>query len=1038
MEEEKTNAIARRRLLAVVVTILIIFFILPSLGQGTQTSPQARRIDSKAGWQVKGHYVPGEVIVKFRAGISEKQRNEIKILAGVAKTIRKIGPKDRKDVELLKLKPDISVEQAVKRFKSRSEVLYVEPNYLRRIFFTPSDTNFSKQWGLHNTGQTIKGVPGTPDADIDAPEGWGTEKGQTNPVTVAVIDSGTDFTHPELDSRIWENSDEVSSNDIDDDLNGYKDDLNGYNWAGVSQTMYVGAWAFGYSSTYQIFAQSIKGTGQKLTHIGIMLQKKGSPTGSITVSVRSTLGGPDLASFTISPIEVSSSYESEIYKPLSSTITLTSGTTYYLLFQTTNNSPSNYYWLYDNWGDTTYDIYREGQEYRYVGGSSPWEGYPNDDFYFRTNPNPRSYDDNGHGTHVSGIIGAESDNSQGIAGVSFGAKIMSLKVGDSSGYISTADEIDALYYAAENGARVINMSFAGPDYSAAEENAINYAYGKGVALFAAVGNDGNATVNYPAGCTNVIGVGATTNQDQRASFSNYNSTVDLVAPGKYIYATMPTYPVALNSRGYAQVYDYLSGTSMATPYAVGLAALVFSQNPTYGPLQVEQAMKNSADDLGTVGRDNYFGYGRINAYKTLKDVAPPTVVSTIPPNSTTKVSVSANITATFSEDMDTSTINTSTFTLFQGATSITGTVSYDPATRTATFDPIANLSYGTTYTVTIKGGASGVKDLAGNPLATDYSWSFTTNYRPSADSITPTSGTALPGVERALTTTYSDQDGWQDIQEVRLLLNTKSSSTGGVQVRYNQNTNKLYLRNDTNTSWLGGYAPGTTNPDGSDKFIENSYAKLNVTDTSIAPSGNTLSVTWKLTFKDAFSGRKYNTYLYVKDDQGISNGGWQKRGTYTINYPPIVGTITPSSGSASAGIPQLFTATYMDTDSWQMIREAKLLINTLVSGSNAIYVYYNQNTNKLYLRNDANTAWLGGYSPGTTNLDGSDKFIENSYGKLNVTKTLPSGSGNILTIPWHITPKSTMSGKTYNTYLYAKDDAYATTGWKKKGTWGVL
>ncbi|MBI4743577.1 MAG: S8 family serine peptidase [Actinobacteria bacterium] len=622
-----------KKFLAAIVAILLFSFAPSSLGETPKESQvfisrdnQQRKIGvdplrerRKESSPIKNYY-PEEIIVKFKTGVSEDRKNKIKTLTDVANDERKIGPKGEKNIHLFKLKSGASVEEAIDRFKSQDEVIYAEPNYLRKTFFTPSDSDFSNQWGLHNTGQTIKGTSGTPDADIDAPEGWDTEKGQSNPVTVTVIDSGIDFAHPELDSKIWQNSNEISGNNIDDDLNGYIDDINGYNWSGISQTEYTGSWKFGYNSTSQIFAQSIKGTGQRFSHIGILLQKTGNPSAGITVSVRSDLNGLNLASFTISSSEVGLLGESEIYKPLSSAITLTSGTTYYLVFKTANNNSSNYYRLFDNWGDVIPDIYRDGQEYRYSGGSPLWTGYPNDDFYFRTNPNSYSRDDNGHGTHVSGIIGAESDNGQGIAGISYGAKIMPLKAGNSSGILFSEDIIDAIYYAADNGAKVINMSFGGYYSSTLEQEAIDYARGKGVVIFAAAGNDGNTTMNYPAGYTNVIGVGATTNQDQRASFSNYNSSVDLTAPGKYIYSTMPTYSVSMNSLGYSQNYDYVSGTSMASPHTAGLAALIISQNPALTPLEIEQAMQNNADDLGVVGRDDYFGYGRINAYESLKSL----------------------------------------------------------------------------------------------------------------------------------------------------------------------------------------------------------------------------------------------------------------------------------------------------------------------------------------------------------------------------------------------------------------------------------
>ena len=214
-------------------------------------------------------------------------------------------------------------------------------------------------------------------------------------------------------------------------------------------------------------------------------------------------------------------------------------------------------------------------------------------------------DDNGHGTHVAGIIGAESNNGQGIAGVSWGAKIMPVKVLNSwgSGYLS--DVANGIIYAADNGADVINLSLGSSYYSSTLQSAIDYAYNKRVTVVAAAGNGGNSTINYPAGCNHVIGVGATDQNDVKASFSTFNSSVDVSAPGVSIASTW--------YRGSGYSYALASGTSMATPHVAGLAALLLSDDSSRQPDDIEDLMKFTADDLGSPGRDDYYGEGRINA-----------------------------------------------------------------------------------------------------------------------------------------------------------------------------------------------------------------------------------------------------------------------------------------------------------------------------------------------------------------------------------------------------------------------------------------
>jgi hypothetical protein len=301
---------------------------------------------------------------------------------------------------------------------------------------------------------------------------------------------------------------------------------------------------------------------------------------------------------------------------------------------------------------------------------------------------------------------------------------------------------------------------------------------------------------------------------------------------------------------------------------------------------------------------------------------------------------------------------------------------------------------------------------------------FAANSPPQLGTITPSSGTSNPNQTVSFTTTYIDPDGWKNIRFVYLLVNTAASGTNCFYGYYNQNTNKLYLRNDANTAWLGGFAPGSANT------IENSYAKLNCATTTASGSGTTLTVTWSVTFKSPFTGAK-NTYLYVKDDAGASVG-LTKKGTWTItNNPPLTGTITPSSGTSCIDQAVNFTTTYTDADTWLNIQCVYFRVNKTSSNANCFYGYYNQNTNKLYLRNDANTAWLGGFAPGSANT------IENSYAKLNCATTTASGSGTTLTVTWSVTFKSPFTGAK-NAYLYIKDDANAYQGWVKKGDFYIF
>ncbi len=337
----------------------------------------------------------------------------------------------------------------------------------------PDDTYFDLQWSLHNTGQT----GGTADCDIDAPEAWDIETGDSD-VVIAIIDTGVDYTHPDLAANIWENPDEIDGNGIDDDGNGYIDDVMGW----------------------------------------------------------------------------------------------------------------------DFWNDDNDPL-----------------------------------DENGHGTHCAGIVAAVTDNNIGIAGLCWNGKIMPLKYHNNQVFnLNTI--IEAIEYAADNDADIISMSLGTSNYIESFEDAVNYAYDKGVFVCASAGNDDTSTKRYPAGFDNVTAVAATDCNDSRMEYfyeklgiwviSNYGEWVDVAAPGQEIYSTMPTYDCWWSSYGFSKNYENLSGTSMAAPRVAGLAALLLSKNPLYSPNHLK-AIICDEDNVDPYDSIYYIGTGRINAYKALNANLPP-------------------------------------------------------------------------------------------------------------------------------------------------------------------------------------------------------------------------------------------------------------------------------------------------------------------------------------------------------------------------------------------------------------------------------
>lgn len=266
-----------------------------------------------------------------------------------------------------------------------------------------------------------------------------------------------------------------------------------------------------------------------------------------------------------------------------------------------------------------------GIDYNHAELSDSYAGGWN---FVKNNNNP--YDDNGHGTHVSGIITANGIDPN-AKGVSPDAKILALKVLDSTGSGTFSDVISAIYYAVDGPDGIygtaddphtdaISMSLGtsapyiyptGNCDNVIPEvtNAIHYAISRGVAVVAAAGNDGNG-ISIPGCVSGTIAVGAVNSNNVRASWSGAGDSLDIVAPGVNIYSTWPG--------GYAT----LSGTSMATPHVSAVVALLKQANSTLSVSDIKNALYNTANDLGTTGWDPYYGYGLVNAAAAINYVLP--------------------------------------------------------------------------------------------------------------------------------------------------------------------------------------------------------------------------------------------------------------------------------------------------------------------------------------------------------------------------------------------------------------------------------
>ena len=253
--------------------------------------------------------------------------------------------------------------------------------------------------------------------------------------------------------------------------------------------------------------------------------------------------------------------------------------------------------------------------------------------------NSNTADVYGHGTLVAGVVAALGNNAIGVAGVAWGAKLMPVRVTDTSGIGTLSAFANGLTYAADHGARVANLSFP-VQSSSSTQAAAQYFVNKGGVVFNSAGN--YAALDSTPPSNSLVSVSATGSNDVLASWSSYGPYVDLSAPGVGIWTT---------SLGGG--YSAVSGTSFSSPLSAGVAALMMSVNPSLAPAQIVSLLESSAVDLGSAGYDYDYGYGRVNAGAAVvaaaqakaADVQPPSVAITSPTGGTVTGIVPINVTA---------------------------------------------------------------------------------------------------------------------------------------------------------------------------------------------------------------------------------------------------------------------------------------------------------------------------------------------------------------------------------------------------------
>jgi subtilisin family serine protease len=382
-------------------------------------------------------------------------------------------------------------------------------------------------------------------------------------------------------------------------------------------------------------------------------------------------------------------------------------------------------------------------------------------------PGSTSYnDDNGHGTHCAGII-AGLDNSIGIVGVAPEASLYAVKVLDRTGSGYTSSIIFGIEWCINNGIQVISMSFGTSYNSQSLESECLKAYNKGIVLVASAGNSGpySHTVVYPARYSSVIAVAATDSSDTIASFSSRGSELSVAAPG-----------VSILSAYYGSRYTYMSGTSMACPHAAGTVALIL-KSASLTPVQVKTLLQNTAVDLGSVGFDTSYGYGRIDAASAVGKSAPT------PDFSMSAPSIAINVP---SGSSGAQTVTITSLKGFSGTVSLSTTT---PAGWTATLNPTsptvtAGGTVSSTITISVPSSAiAGTYAVAVTGVSGSLTHSTTVK-------VTVPAAPTKPSVPQNLIATPSDS-------QVALLWSKPTSNGGAAILNY-----KIYRHTNSTTEAL--------------------------------------------------------------------------------------------------------------------------------------------------------------------------------------------------------------------------------------------
>jgi len=595
-------------------------------------------------------FVPGELIIKFKQGISEKEIDNLKIAQQAEEKYKSRFTNAR----TWKVNPAKTVKGWENFFNKHPLIEYAEPNYYAYASMIPNDGLYPLQWHLDNP--TYGGI------QMEA--AWDINTGSSD-VVVAVLDTGVAYEnypapeHWHIDTynayggtgnSWWLGLNESAWATEPGYGNGWKDYLqHTFDLTGATGTItFSYYYKYDIERNYDYFYVEVSDDGGQTwdSPLKTYTNSPGPPGGK---PVEWTQDSVDLTSYAGSNILLRFRFNSDETYSDEDGLFDSDGAVYIDEITLQDASGTLFYDDAES-GSGSWEItqYEQAPD---LAGTNFWvnpgetagnsidddsNGYTDDingwDFI---NVDAHPNDDDGHGTHVTGTVAQSTNNSLGAAGIAFNTTIMPVKILNAAG-AGTYDQVaDGIYYAANNGAKVISMSLSGPSPASVLENAVAYAYNNGVTVIAASGNGGTGSCDYPAAYDNyVIAVGATQYDETRAPYSNYGSSLDIVAPGGNtgLDQNSDTFAdgVLQNTFGDTPVdwaYWFYQGTSMATPHASGVAALLLAKNSSLTPSQIKNTLESTAEDLGTAGRDNTYGWGLVDAQAALASLAPPVSIT---------------------------------------------------------------------------------------------------------------------------------------------------------------------------------------------------------------------------------------------------------------------------------------------------------------------------------------------------------------------------------------------------------------------------